>query len=98
MHFGFRGRGESRKLRWGDVELQQQQSGDELLVWVGKRGSKTRTGQEHGHQRAFQPKSYATGDEKCPVKLYKTFKSYRPPEMKKTRFAIFSWYKTQAGC
>ena len=34
-----------------------------------------------GHQRAFQPKVYATKTESCPVKFYKTFKSHRPVEM-----------------
>ena len=47
---------ESRKLRWGDVQLQQQNDGQEVLVWLAERGTKTRHGQERGHQRAFQPK------------------------------------------
>lgn len=89
LHFGFRARDESRKLRWGDVELQQQQDGQEMLVWVGERGTKTRLGQEYGHQRAFQPKAYATGNEKCPVKLYKKFKSHRPSEMNKQDAPFF---------
>jgi hypothetical protein len=28
-----------------------------------------------------QPKTYATGSERCPVEYYKTFKSHRPVEM-----------------
>ena len=64
LYFGFKARDDGDG--WGDVEQQQQQNGDELLVWVGERGTK-----EHGHQRAFQPNNaYATGDEKCPAKLY----------------------------
>ena len=55
LHFGFRARDESRKLRWGDVQLQQQNDGQEVLVWLAERGTKTRHGQERGHQRAFQP-------------------------------------------
>ncbi len=42
---------------------------------------KTRNGQGNSHQRSFQPKIYATGQERCPVKYYKTFKSHRPVEM-----------------
>ena len=34
-----------------------------------------------GHQRAFQPKIYATGGERCPVKYYKSFEAHRPREM-----------------
>ena len=42
LHFGFRARDESRKLRWGDVQLQQQNDGQEVLVWLAERGTKTR--------------------------------------------------------
>ena len=47
LHFGFRARDESRKLRWGDVELQQDpfQDSREMLVWINERGTKTRMGQ-----------------------------------------------------
>ena len=51
-----------------------------MLVWLAECGTKTRHGQEKGHQRAFQPKVYATKTERCPVKFYKTFKSHRPVE------------------
>ena len=46
LHFGFRARDESRKLRWGDVQLQQDKDGEEMLVWLAERGTKTRHGQE----------------------------------------------------
>ena len=82
LHFGFRARDESRKLRWGDVALQiDPNTGLEMLVWQKERGTKTRTGKEHGHQRAFQPKVFATNTDRCPVKYYKIFKSHRPSEM-----------------
>ena len=32
FHFGFRVRDESRKPCWSDLQLQQEQNGDELLV------------------------------------------------------------------
>ena len=80
LHFGFRARDESRKLLWGDVQLQQDpvQDGSEILVWINERGTKTRKGQENGHQRAFQPKIYATGTDRCPIKFYKLFRDHRP--------------------
>ena len=71
----------SRKSRWGDVQLQQQNDGQEVLVWLAERGTKTRHGQERGHQRAFQPKIYATNTARCPVSFYKKFRSHRPVEM-----------------
>ena len=91
LHFGFRARDESRKLRWGDVELQQDpvQDGREILVWINERGTKTRKGQENGHQRAFQPKIYATGTERCPIKFYKLFRDHRPEEMKQPDSPFF---------
>ncbi|XP_067023735.1 uncharacterized protein [Acropora muricata] len=81
LHSGFRARDESRKLRWGDVQLQQDKDGEEMLVWLAERGTKTRHGQEKGHRRAFQPKVYAIKAERCPVKFYKTFKTRSPLEM-----------------
>ena len=81
LHFGFRAKDESRKLCWGDVQLQQDKDDKEMLVWLSERETKTRHGQEKGHQRAFPPKIYATKSEQCPVKFYKTFKSHRPIEM-----------------
>ena len=81
LHFGFRARDESRKLRWGDVQIQQQNDGQEVLVWLAERGTKTRHGQERGHQRAFQLKIYATNTSRCPVSFYKKFRSHRPVEM-----------------
>ncbi|KXJ14160.1 Zinc finger MYM-type protein 2 [Exaiptasia diaphana] len=89
LHFGFRARDESRKLRWGDVQLQTTNDGHEVLVCLGERGTKTRTGQEKGHQRAFQSKAFATNDERCPVKLYKKFRDHRPVEMLTADAAFF---------
>ena len=56
LHFGFRARDESRKLCWGDIELQTNSGGGEMLVWLCERGTKTRNGQENGHQRPFNQK------------------------------------------
>lgn len=84
LHFGFRAKDESRKLLWGEVELQQHplQDGREMLVWINERETKTQKGRENGHKRAFQPKIYATGTERCPIKLNKFFRDHRPVEMK----------------
>ena len=88
LHFGFRARDESRKLRWGDVQLQQQNDGQEVLVWLAERGTKTRHGHERGHQRAFQPKIYATNTARCPVSFYKKFRSHRPVQNERTWILI----------
>ena len=75
LHLSFRARDESRKLRWGDVQLQEDNDGGEMLVWLAERGTKNRRGQEQGHRRAFQPKVYATKTERCPVKFTKRSKA-----------------------
>ena len=60
LHFGWRARDESRKLCWGDVGLASDPETDsEYLVWKSERGSKTRTGQDAGHQRALETKAHA---------------------------------------
>ena len=91
LHFGFRARDESRKLCWGDVSLQTDplQDGREMLVWLNERGTKTRNGKENGHRRSFSPKAYATNTERCPVQLYKLFRSHRPEEMNKPDSPFF---------
>ena len=79
LHFGWRTRDESRKLCRGDVGLANDPETDsEYLVWKSERGSKTRTGQDGGHQRTFQPKAYATKNKsRCPVEFCKAFRSHR---------------------
>ena len=83
LHFGWRARDESRKLCWGDVGLANDPETDsEYLVWKSERDSKTRTGQDGGHQRAFEPKAYASKNKsRCPVEFYKAFRSHRSEAM-----------------
>ena len=52
-------------------------------MWKSERVSiKTRTGQDGGHQRAFEPKAYASNNKsRCPVEFYKTFRSHRSEAM-----------------
>jgi integrase len=82
LHFGFRARDESRKLKWGDICLgRDPETNNEVLVWHAERGSKTRHGDVQ-HHRAFNPTAQATNTDRCPVKLFKKFASHRPAEMK----------------
>ena len=83
LHFGWRSRDESRKLCWGDVGLANDpETNSKYLVRKAERGSKTRTGQDGGHQRAFEPKAYASKNKsRCPVEFYKAFQSHRPGPM-----------------
>ena len=83
LHFGWGARDESRKLCCGDVGLATDSETDsEYLVWKSERGSKTRTGQDGGHQRAFESKAHASNNKsRCPVEFYKAFRSHRSQAM-----------------
>ena len=61
---------EIRRLRWGDVQLQPQNGGQEVLVWLAELGTKTRHGQERNHQRAFQLKIYATNTQRDVLSVF----------------------------
>ena len=93
FHFGFRARDESRKLRWGDIVLENDPYGCEVLVWKAERGSKTRHG-DSTHQRAFNPTAQATNNERCPVKLFKKFSAHRPEKDETPRLAILFGYQS----
>ena len=36
LHFSFRARDERRKMGWGDVQLQEDKDGGEMLVWLAE--------------------------------------------------------------
>ena len=72
--FGFRGSQENRQLTWGDVELKEDENGVEYLEF-SERLTKTRTlgGGGGGDSRAFRPKMFAVGGDRCPIELYKQY-------------------------
>jgi len=83
LHFGFRARDESRKLCWGDLELQNDpETGKEILFWIAERGSKIRKAMEGAHPPA-------TGKERCPVRFFKLFESHRPEKAKAPSYPFF---------
>ena len=54
----------------------------EYIVWKSERGSRTRTGQGGGHQRAFEPKAHAFNNKsRCPVGFYKAFRRHHSEAM-----------------
>ena len=53
-------------------------------MWRYERGSKTRQGQDKPYSvRTFHPTAQATGNERCPVKIFKEFARRHPLEMNK---------------
>ena len=89
-NFGYRARDEARKLCFGDIKLCTDENNDKYLEWDKERGSKTRTGEKYNsHQRAFNPRAYATGGQQCPVSIYEEFVNRRPEESRKDDSPFF---------
>ena len=78
--FGFRGVDESYKLKWGDVELKEENG--ECLLEYTERSTKTRTGAD-SDARAYQPIAFENKEQpqRCPVALYRQLSLVRPPLM-----------------
>ena len=81
--FGHRARDEARQMKFGDLKIQREFAFDpnskEYLIWLTERSTKTRTGERPmGHNKAFNPKAFATNDERCPVNIFREFVRRRP--------------------
>jgi len=86
MHFGWRARDEHRRVLLGDLEVRREEGGEksEYIFWHTARGSKTRSGsKEFGPKRYFNPRIYATGTDRCPVKFFKSYLARWPTDMGK---------------
>ena len=65
----------------GRFFLQQRQQWRQVHH-VGRKSHKNASGWPSQIRRVVQPKMFATGGPRCPVKLLKTFLTHRPEEMK----------------
>ena len=66
MQFGFRVRDESRKLKWGDISLiTDATTKNEVLLWTGERGSKTRHGERKSLQSNSSSNKYTKRSQDC---------------------------------
>jgi hypothetical protein len=79
MHFGWRGVDEHRRVCFGDMVHGVDDENIEFFEMKTERGTKTRNGAVGQHERAFNPRMYATGGDRCPVKLMKKYLGLRPP-------------------
>ena len=82
MLFGIRPGAENHSLRWGDINLHEDENGHEYLEFERERATKTRTG-ESSDTRSFRPKQFAHPDnpDDCPVEAYKAYRKHRPIKM-----------------
>lgn len=91
QHFGQRARDEGRQMCFGDVGIEKDLASEtEYLVWYTERSTKTRNGERPmGHKRIINPKAFATGDNQCPVDIFRKFISHRPLSMRKSESPLF---------
>ena len=83
QHFGLRGRQENHSMQTEDFTFGIDENGAEYVEFV-ENPTKTRQSGLSAKPRTFLPKMFATGDDKCPVKIFKEFLSHRPREMQTT--------------
>ena len=84
VHFGWRARDEHRKCCLGDFQINNDENNSLYIEWMTERGTKTRTGGKNSvPERQFNPRMYATNDERCPVKIFQEYLERRPQEMQK---------------
>lgn len=76
LQFGFRGAHESQQLLMGDIVIKRDENGDKYLECV-ERLTKTRIGIGN-NQLAFNPKAWATGGPRCPVRIYQAYNAGKP--------------------
>ena len=82
-HFGLRGRQEHHSMQTEDFTFGIDENGAEYVEFV-ENPTKTRQPGLSAKPRTFLPKMFATGDDKCLVKIFKEFLSHRPREMQTT--------------
>ena len=89
----------------GDFHLSEDDKGTEYVEFSIERGTKTRNGCEWQQERAFNPRMYATGTERCPVHHFKKYVSLRPVNANESESPFHlatanspnenAWYKNQ---
>ena len=81
QHFGLRCCQEHHDMYIEDFAFSTDDSGIEFVTYE-ENPTKTRQGGLRKRRRVVQPKMFATGGQRCPVKLFKTFLERRPEEMR----------------
>ena len=86
-HMGTRGRDKHHKVRFGDFTKKCTTDRHEYIEFSAERSTKMRIGETelstNSNDRMFKPKMWAIpdGPARCPVRLYKAFVQWYPPEM-----------------
>ena len=77
QYFGLRGRQEHHDMNIQDFQLCRSDDGKEYVQY-SEGITKTRQSGLHSKHRDFEPRMFAVGGERCPVKLFKEYVARRP--------------------
>ena len=83
QYFGLRGREEHQSMTVEDFSFGLDENNVECVEFI-ENPTKTRQSGLSAKPRSFLPTMFATGDERCPVIIFKEFLSRRPPEIRTT--------------
>ena len=81
QHFGLRGCQEHTTIRVANFVVLRDINGRKYIEF-SEDPSKTRQGGLHPNERASNPKMFAVGRERCPVRLFKIYSSKPPDDLK----------------
>ena len=90
MSLGMRGGKEQRDLKFGDIVIDKDASGEEFIQHVKERQTKTRTGADPNNSKEIKTTAWANDNpNRCPVNAFRIFTSKRPAKMMKTDSLFF---------
>ena len=81
QHFGLRGRQEHHTMNVQDFVFRKDDVGNEYVTFA-EGYTKTRQGGTHQKERVVKPKMFATGADRCPLKIFREFMLRRPEELR----------------
>ena len=83
QYFGLRGREEHQSMTVEDFSFALDENNTEYVELI-ENPTKTRQSGLSAKPRSFLPKMFATGDDRCPVAIFKEFLWRCPPEIRRT--------------
>ena len=104
QHLGFRGCQEHKQAEIDDFVFGIDENGCEYVMYDDSKPTKTRPGGLRKKKRSQIPRMYATGGDRCPVKLFKELLFHRPESLRTSGPLYLSiivnpkssvWYKDQ---
>jgi hypothetical protein len=85
-----RGGKEQRDLKFGDIVIDKDASGEEFIQHVKERQTKTRTGADPNNSKEIKTTAWANDNpNRCPVNTFRIFTSKRPAKMMKPDCPVF---------